>query len=296
MTMEYRGHSAKMSRRTVLQRGVAGAALISGMGMAAKVLAEEPTPGMTQGPYWVDEMLNRSDVTTDPSTGQVALGFPLRLTICVSQLDADGNPTPLPGAFVDIWHCNAVGVYSDVAAQNTVGMKFLRGYQVTNARGIARFTTIYPGWYSGRTVHIHYRVRVYDADTDTVTYNQVAQFFFNDQTTDQIHLTAPYNEHPGRDTYNNTDGIYEADSDDDGVADGQELLLTMSAKQNYALATYNIDLDLNDPDLSNGDQGDTGGGPPDGGGGGMPPDGPPPDGGTPPDGGFPPGGGPPPAS
>lgn len=289
MSMESNVPAAGLSRREVLARGAAGAVALSGLGAAVQALAADATPGMTEGPYWVDEMLNRSDIREDPSTGQVALGFPLRLTINVSQLDAAGKPSPLPGAYVDIWHCNAIGVYSDVAMQNTVGQKFLRGYQVTDARGMVKFVTVYPGWYSGRTVHIHFRVRVYDAATDTVTYNQVSQLFFNDVLTDAVHLLAPYNQHPNRDTDNATDSIYNADSDADDVEDGDELLVTMSTKKDYALATYNVYLDLADGNGNGDDTGlNQGGGPPPDGG--TPPDGwfPPPDGGFPP-------GGPPPA-
>lgn len=294
MTPNPDDHATQQNRREMLAKGVAGGlALVGASLLPRRAMAEDPTPGMTEGPYWVDELLFRSNITTDPSTGAVALGFPLRLTINVSQLDANGNPTPLPNAMVDIWHCNALGIYSDEAAQNTLGMKFLRGYQLTDRRGSVRFTTIYPGWYSGRTVHIHVRVRVYDRATDTVTYNQVSQFFFDDKVSDRIFTLAPYNQHFGRDTYNAADNIYAADSDLDDVEDGDELLLTLSAKQDFAVATYNFYLDLANGNGNGDDQGG-GGGPP--GGGGTPPDGgggPPPGGGG---GGMPPdgGGGPPP--
>src|SRR5205807_2293498 len=104
------------------------------------------TPSETEGPYFVDERLNRSDITTDPSTGSKRDGTPLTLTFNVSRVGA-GGCTTLSGAQVDVWHCDAAGVYSDVAAQSTVGRRFLRGYQLTDADGAATFTTIYPGWY-----------------------------------------------------------------------------------------------------------------------------------------------------
>ena len=113
-------------------------------------------PALTEGPYFVDEKINRSDLRSDPSDGSVKDGAPLSLTVHVSKIDSSGC-TPLQGAQVDVWHCDALGVYSDAAEPsfNTKGKKFLRGYQVTDANGNVQFTTIYPGWYQGRAVHIH---------------------------------------------------------------------------------------------------------------------------------------------
>lgn len=117
-------------------------------------------PEQTEGPYFVDEGLNRSDIRTDPTTGQVKAGTALTLTLQIFRVGSR-DCAPLAGAHVDIWHCDALGVYSDVrdAGFNTIGQKFLRGYQISDARGEAKFVTIYPGWYAGRTVHIHVKVR-----------------------------------------------------------------------------------------------------------------------------------------
>jgi protocatechuate 3,4-dioxygenase beta subunit len=95
---------------------------------------------MTEGPYWVEEKLNRSDIRPDISTGAISTGVPLNLTVTVYAVSG-ATCNRLPGAFVDVWQCDATGIYSDVAQNNTVGRKFLRGYQVTDGRGIARFTT-----------------------------------------------------------------------------------------------------------------------------------------------------------
>ena len=105
-------------------------------------------------------MLNRSDITSDPSDGSVAEGVPLRLTIGVYQAGADVCE-PVSGAIVDVWQCDAFGVYSDVSGLGieSLGRKFLRGFQVTDDSGVVEFQTIYPGWYMGRTVHIHFKVR-----------------------------------------------------------------------------------------------------------------------------------------
>jgi protocatechuate 3,4-dioxygenase beta subunit len=104
------------------------------------------TPALTEGPYFVDETLNRSDIRTDPATGAARPGVPLDLTLALSQVGSSGCGA-LTGALVDMWHRDALGLYSDVPAQRTVGQQFLRGYQVSDASGRVRFTTIYPGWY-----------------------------------------------------------------------------------------------------------------------------------------------------
>jgi len=117
-------------------------------------------PEQTEGPYFTDERLNRADIRSDPSSGSVKPGIPLQLAFQVSQI-RDRLCSPLENAIVDVWHCDAEGLYSDVEDPrfNTIGQKFLRGYQVTDRNGMAQFTTIYPGWYRGRAVHIHFKVR-----------------------------------------------------------------------------------------------------------------------------------------
>src|SRR5688500_19724992 len=106
--------------------------------------------------------------------------MPLDLEVRV-YLVANGSSTPMSGAMVDIWQCDAMGVYSDVRDMNgffnTAGQKFLRGYQVTDASGVAKFTTVYPGWYQGRSVHIHFKVRT---NTDGRNAEFVSQLYFDD--------------------------------------------------------------------------------------------------------------------
>src|SRR4051794_35139458 len=117
-------------------------------------------PEQMEGPYFVDERLNRSDIRSDPVTGTVKEGTPLALVLAVASL-RDGACAPLVGAHVDVWHCDATGVYSDVKdpSFDTRGQRFLRGYQITDSKGEARFQTIYPGWYESRAVHIHFKIR-----------------------------------------------------------------------------------------------------------------------------------------
>lgn len=100
-------------------------------------------PEQTEGPYFVDEKLNRSDIRSDPADGSVKQGVPLRLIFQVTQVNGRAC-TPLNSAIVDIWHCDAEGIYSDVNDRrfNTVGQKFLRGYQVTNANGTSEFIVL----------------------------------------------------------------------------------------------------------------------------------------------------------
>jgi protocatechuate 3,4-dioxygenase beta subunit len=181
-------------------------------------------PEVTEGPYYVDEDLVRSDIRSDPSSGTVREGTPLVLTFNVSKV-SNGSCTAFEGATVDIWHCDAAGQYSDVSDRgfDTKGQKWLRGSQVTDASGKATFTTIYPGWYSGRAVHIHYKVY---PDTSNVF---TSQLFFDDTFSEQVFAQAPYASKGTPDTLNSTDNIY------------QDLMLLTVTKtdQGYA-ATFDI--------------------------------------------------------
>ncbi|WGV27351.1 intradiol ring-cleavage dioxygenase [Halotia branconii] len=206
----------------------------------ATVLASSSTPAcvvspeQTEGPYFVDEKLNRSDIRTDPTDGSVKEGVPLQLTLNVSQVGSNGC-TPLVGAIVDVWHCDALGVYSDVTDRSfsTVGKKFLRGYQVTDAKGNVQFTTIYPGWYQGRTVHIHFKVRT--NGTSQQDYEFTSQLYFDDAISDRVYTQAPYASKGQRTQKNADDGIFQ-----DG---GEQMLLKLTQNgQGYA-ATLNIGLD-----------------------------------------------------
>ncbi|MBS1790939.1 MAG: hypothetical protein JST85_24720 [Acidobacteria bacterium] len=164
-------------------------------------------PALTEGPFFVDEKLNRSDIRSDPSTNAVKSGALLKIKFYLSRVTGSAC-TPLVGAWVDIWHCDASGGYSDVSGQgnpNNLGQKFLRGYQVTDANGSVEFTTIYPGWYSGRTVHIHYKVRLFNGSTKS--YEFTSQLTFDDSLTDQVFTQSPYNTRGTRNTRNSNDGI-----------------------------------------------------------------------------------------
>jgi protocatechuate 3,4-dioxygenase beta subunit len=166
-------------------------------------------PALTEGPYFVDAKLDRSDIRSDPSDGSVKPGPPLRLALRVSRLAA-GTCAPLPGATVDVWHCDALGAYSGVSdpGGSTVGKKFLRGYQVTDADGLARFTTIYPGAYPGRSVHIHFKIR--SAAGGGRLHEFTSQLFFDDGLTDQVHAQPPYATQGQSRLRNARDSIYRS--------------------------------------------------------------------------------------
>ena len=164
-------------------------------------------PQMTAGPYFVDGALERSDIRLDPATGEVSAGTPLELAFRVSRI-AENACVPLMGAIVDVWQCDALGVYSDVADPffDTRGRKFLRGWQATDAQGLARFTSVYPGWYQGRAVHVHFKVRsAPDADPG---FEFTSQLFFDDALTDRVHAGDPYRERGPRNRRNEEDGIF----------------------------------------------------------------------------------------
>ena len=211
MTDDDRPIGSVLTRREALALLGAGGLTALAAGRGAAQTAGTPTcvarPALTEGPFFVDEKLNRSDIRSDPADGSVRPGVPLQLVLRVSRLTR-GACAPLPGATVDIWHCDAVGVYSGVQDPGgaTLGKKFLRGYQTTDADGLARFTTIYPGAYRGRAVHIHFKIR--SAAAGGRVHDFTSQLFFDDALSDQVYARPPY---AGRDEQrlrNARDGIF----------------------------------------------------------------------------------------
>jgi protocatechuate 3,4-dioxygenase beta subunit len=147
-------------------------------------------PEQTEGPYYVPSAKVRRDVTE----GKRGTLLMLQLKV----VDASSCKA-IKGASVDIWHCDANGVYSGV--QGSTGT-FLRGIQKTDARGLATFKTIYPGYYPGRTVHIHVKVHLGGNVVHT------GQLYFPDATTDAAYKAAPYASRPARAMRNAGDSIY----------------------------------------------------------------------------------------
>ncbi|TKB65993.1 MAG: twin-arginine translocation pathway signal protein [Nitrospira sp.] len=192
-------------------------------------------PEQTEGPYFVDERLHRMDIRSDPTDGRVTPGTQLALTFHISRVRA-GECHPLPNAQVDVWHCDAMGVYSDVRDPgfSTVGRKFLRGYQMTDTQGTARFLTIYPGWYPIRTVHIHFKIRT--APSAEKRYEFTSQLYFPDELTDHVHTALPYTSQGRRRVRNQQDFIFR-----DG---GDQLLCQPSPTTGGYTATFPIGLEL----------------------------------------------------
>jgi protocatechuate 3,4-dioxygenase beta subunit len=212
----------------------------SGGARAASESPTTPSPGgsscvvrpqQTEGPFFVDERLNRSDLRTDPATGSARPGVPLHIDFHVSRTSA-GICGPLVGALVDVWQCDASGAYSDVSG--TAGTKFLRGFQVTDDAGRAQFSTIYPGWYSGRAVHVHFKIR--STPTAVTRFEFTSQLYFDEAVTDAVHAQPPYNSRGRRDTTNQRDGVF--------ANGGPQLLLAVTPDGPGYAGTFDIALQV----------------------------------------------------
>jgi protocatechuate 3,4-dioxygenase beta subunit len=171
---------------------VSGAAGDGPAGVASGRVACVLAPEMTDGPYYISGEKLRHDITEGKRGA--------RLDLALTVVDAS-TCRPIRGAVVDIWHCDAGGTYSGFGA-GAASRTFLRGLQKTNAHGVAHFRTIYPGWYPGRTVHIHVKVHV---GGDVV---HTGQLFFSDAMTDAVYRKTPYSKRPNRDPRNSGDSIY----------------------------------------------------------------------------------------
>jgi protocatechuate 3,4-dioxygenase beta subunit len=248
---------ATANRRVVLKAGATalglGAVGLTGLkGLAQESGSATPaaeamattcvlTPEMTEGPYYVEEILLRKNIIEDRA------GVPLNLRISVQ------DPTscvPLANAAVDIWHCDAQGYYSGISGENPGGggaatgnenldTTFLRGVQLTDADGVAAFETIYPGWYTGRTIHIHMKVHVEGAAADD-SYEgghvaHTGQLFFDDAISDQVYQTEAYG---GRDnaqrTFNDDDNILGDHEDEPGFLIALTPLVEGSLEDGFA--------------------------------------------------------------
>jgi protocatechuate 3,4-dioxygenase beta subunit len=202
---------SKKDRSVITRREALTAAAIGGgciLGTSGRAATPEPslptakvcvlTPEATEGPFYFDPKLARSDITEGKP------GASLLLTL---QIVEANDCAPVPWARVDVWHADGLGLYSGYADQetgSTKGETFLRGTQFSATGGEVRFTTIYPGWYPGRTPHIHFKVFVEKHGVFT------GQLYFPETITEHVYATAlPYRDRKGkRDTFNADDFIF----------------------------------------------------------------------------------------
>jgi protocatechuate 3,4-dioxygenase beta subunit len=176
----------------------------------------EATPEGEIGPYFADDSasaFNRSNVLSNIDGTSPQTGVPLTLTVTV--VDTEKSCAPYVGAQIDMWQCNASGVYSDIAGENTTTESWLRGYQLTDANGRVTFTTIVPGWYAGRTTHIHLRIRSTYSDTSSTSDGtNTTQVFFDQTLVDTLSTTvSPYDTEGANPTTNASDRVYSQQVD-----------------------------------------------------------------------------------
>jgi protocatechuate 3,4-dioxygenase beta subunit len=161
------------------------------------------TPAQEEGPFYIDFAQVRRDIREDRP------GVPLALAITV----VDANTCePIRNAAVDVWHCDALGLYSGEPTEGSEDTTFLRGIQLTDGKGLAEFATIYPGQYPGRTTHIHLKVHTGGRRSDG-TYSgghavHTGQLFTTDAQDAEVFAAAPYNRTEGAITPREADAIF----------------------------------------------------------------------------------------
>jgi protocatechuate 3,4-dioxygenase beta subunit len=191
-----RGSLAKLGGLVVAAAG--GGSLLAGPAEGGNKAIETGavqcvlTPELTEGPYYIAGEKVRRDIR-DGHPGTL-------LTLRLSVLNAS-TCKPIKGAAVDIWHADAAGVYSGFGA-GASSRTFMRGIQRTDKNGLAIFTTVYPGWYQGRAVHIHVKVHVGGNVVHT------GQLFFSDAMTEQVYKATPYAARGNPDVTNANDSIF----------------------------------------------------------------------------------------
>ena len=233
-----RSRNAVTRRRALALLG-SGAAWLASMRSAraatsgAALPACIARPQQTEGPFFVDSALERSDIRTDALTGVAVPGVPLRLAFKVSRMSAT-SCAPLPGAQVDVWHCDATGRYSNADRRSQSRGAFLRGYQRTDAAGNAQFVTIYPGWYGGRAVHVHFKIRTQGISGSSQEFT--SQLYFDDALNDRVFATAPYAAHGVPAMRNADDFIFREG--------GRQLVVDATRVGEMYTATFDIGLVL----------------------------------------------------
>jgi protocatechuate 3,4-dioxygenase beta subunit len=221
-----------MNRRTAV--GVLGSVAFGTVAAAwgRRALAQ-PVCTLTleqiEGPFYLDQARLREAI----SEGKP--GVPLQLILRVRE--ASASCAPIPRAAVDVRQCDALGIYSGyegvaIAPRHVEPVNdktFLRGTQLTDAAGAARFQTIYPGWYTGRTPHVHLKLRIGSKAATT-------QLYFPDEVTNAVYARDPYDRHPNRDTTNAMDRFLGP------IADKSLVMWTMARDGDGYVATATVAL------------------------------------------------------
>ena len=192
-----RGSLVRLGGLLATALGAAGLKIDSSEGAGPAAVASGAvscvlTPEQTEGPYYIaNEAVRRNITEGRPGTPLLLRAFVVDASTC----------KPIKSAAVDIWHADAGGVYSGFGS-GAASRTFMRGIQRTNAKGLAVFRTVYPGWYRGRTVHIHVKVHLGGNIVHT------GQLYFPDTLTDAVYRKQPYSARPNRDVRNAADAIF----------------------------------------------------------------------------------------
>ena len=247
-----------MRRRDFLRTSAAAASALQAFA-PLRGLSATPSCVLTsegeEGPYYVDAARLRRDVTE----GRAGVPLQLRIAVVDSKTCA-----PLENAAVDIWHCDAMGTYSGFTAQGSGGRgpggrgrgpggprqldstRFLRGIQVSNKQGMVEFLSIYPGWYQGRTIHLHMKVHLGGAAGEE-TWNgghvaHTGQIYFPEDVTAEVAAMQPYAANSGvHRTLQSEDGIFRSQHGSSGIVTLDRLQKGTNAGGFLALATLAID-------------------------------------------------------
>jgi protocatechuate 3,4-dioxygenase beta subunit len=233
--------------------GGTGGAAASGMHSPTTDLASLQcivTPAMTDGPFFVEEKLNRSNLIMGETSEAIVKAVPLHLVMGVYEVNGM-MCKPLTGVQVDIWQADAIGIYSDVAsgvvqAEDTRGKKSLRGYQLTDEQGIVVFDTVYPGWYMSRTIHIHFKLRMLHTSGNSAS-EFTSQMFFDEAINAMVLAKPAYSNRSGkRSVLNDADHIFNGTASNGqkpaagSKAPGESIMPTLVATGDSYTATLKI--------------------------------------------------------